>query len=160
MKKFKDYTLNEYVLILSRKEAVPGGGSVSALTGANAVALLLMVTEYSKGRFKNNKSVEVRLSKIGFMLEDIRDDLLDLVDADSEAYRKVIETRKGTKKEHKKAMDEARSVVKRIGRLCYKAVGQSSYLVEKGNPYLLSDVAVAVELLFAAYNGAKVLSEM
>ena len=154
---FKNKTLQEYLDQLSRREPVPGGGSAAALTGAMAAGLISMVTNYSIGRRANTKAVENRLSQILTHSEHIRHRLLELTSLDSEAYLKVFAARTSSKRTQQQASKEARGVPQEICKLCYKAVQLTPYLVENGNPYLLSDVAVALELLMAAFNGAKIM---
>jgi len=154
---FNKKTLQEYLDQLSRREPVPGGGSAAALTGAMAVGLISMVTNYSIARKSNTPTVEKRLAKILASSEPIRLRLLELTSLDSEAYLKVSAARSLDKKAQKKAAKEAKAVPEEICKLCYKAVQLTPYLAEKGNPYLLSDVEVALELLMSAFNGARIM---
>ena len=154
---FKDKTLHEYLDQLSRREPVPGGGSAAALTAAMAVGLISMVTNYSLGRKANTKAVEKRLSQILAKSEPIRLRLLELTSRDSEAYLKVSAARSLDKKSQRQAAKEAKAVPQEICKLCYKAVLLTPYLADKGNPYLLSDVEVALELLMSAFNGARIM---
>ena len=57
----------------------------------------------------------------------------------------------------KLAAQAARAVPQEICTLCLKSVSLTPYLVEKGNPFLISDVEVAVELLLSAFNSARVM---
>ncbi len=154
---FKDKTLQEYLDQLSRREPVPGGGSAAALTAALGLGLISMVTNYSIGRKSNTKSVDKRLSRILATSEPIRLRLLELTSLDSEAYLKVFAARTLGKKAQAQAAKEARAVPFEVRQLCYKAVQLTPYLAQKGNPYLLSDVEVALELLMSAFNSAGVM---
>jgi methenyltetrahydrofolate cyclohydrolase len=154
---FKDKTLQEYLDQLSRREPVPGGGSAAALTAALGLGLISMVTNYSIGRKSNTPTVEKRLAKILISSEPIRLRLLELTSLDSEAYLKVSAARSLDKKAQAQASRAARAVPQEICKLCYKAIQLTPYLAEKGNPYLLSDVEVAIELLMSAFNGARVM---
>ena len=155
MKKLKNQTLTQYVNILSQKVPVPGGGSAAALNGALGVALIEMVANYSLGR-SPSKRVENRIRKIIEKSGVIRERLLELVDLDAEAYLKVVKTRKASAKEKKAALKEACNVPKEVGALCQKAMGLTSFLVEHGNKYLVSDIEVAIEILFAAFKAAHI----
>jgi methenyltetrahydrofolate cyclohydrolase len=154
---FKDNTLQEYLDQLSRREPVPGGGSAAALTAAMGLALISMVTNYSIGRKSNTSAVDKRLARILAKSEPIRLRLLELTSLDSEAYLKVTAARVLDKKAQSQAARAARAVPQEICKLCYKAVQLTPYLAQKGNPYLLSDVEVALELLLSAFNGARVM---
>jgi len=154
---FKEKTLQEYLDQLSRREPVPGGGSAAALAGAMAAGLISMVTNYSIGRKANTKSVEKRLSRLLVQSELLRVRFLELISLDSEAYLKVSAARSLDKKAQRQAAKEAKAVPVEVCKLCYKAVQLTPYLAEKGNPYLLSDVEVSLELLVAAFNGARIM---
>jgi formiminotetrahydrofolate cyclodeaminase len=154
---FKDKTLQEYLDQLSRREPVPGGGSAAALAAAMAVGLISMVTNYSIGRKANTPAVEKRLVKILSQSEPMRMRLLELVSLDSEAYLKVSAARSLDKKAQRQAAREAKAVPQEICKLCFKALQLTPYLAERGNPYLLSDVEVALELLMSAFNGARIM---
>jgi len=80
-----------------------------------------------------------------------------LTSLDSEAYLRVTAARALDKKAQKQAAREAKAVPQEICKLCYKALQLTPYLADKGNPYLLSDVEVALELLMSAFNGARIM---
>ena len=153
MKKYRDYTLKEYLNSLSMRAPVPGGGSAAALSGALGAALISMVANYSIGR-KHSANVEVKIKKILADSERIRKRLLVLVDLDAQAYLKVVATRKAKVAARKAALKRARAVPLEACQLCYSAVQLTPFLVKEGNPYLLSDVQVAIDLLWAAYQSA------
>jgi formiminotetrahydrofolate cyclodeaminase len=154
---FKTKTLQEYLDQLSRREPVPGGGSAAAVTGAMGAGLISMVTNYSIGRKANTKAVEKRLAAILAQSEKMRLRLLELASLDSEAYLKVSAARSLDQKAQKLAAREARTVPQEICKLVYKAVELTPYLVEYGNPYLISDIEVALELLLSAFKSATVM---
>ncbi|MDE2009065.1 MAG: cyclodeaminase/cyclohydrolase family protein [Candidatus Omnitrophica bacterium] len=154
---FKNKSLHEYLDQLSRREPVPGGGSAAALTAALGAGLISMVTNYSMGRKANTKAVEQRLGTILAQSEPIRLRLLQLVSLDSEAYLKISAARSLDKRAQRLAAREGKAVPLEVCKLCYKAIRLTPYLVERGNPYLLSDVEVALELLLSAFNAARVM---
>ena len=153
MKKFKDHTVKQYLDALSIKVPVPGGGSAAALSAAIGVGLISMVANYSKGK-SSSKRVELRIKSILQKSEKIRKRLLALVDLDAEAYMKVVESRKASDKVKKAALKKAAGVPLEVSKLCYSAIQLTPFLVKEGNKYLVSDVEVAVELLFSAYKSA------
>lgn len=155
MKKYKNHTLSEYLDVLSRKTPVPGGGSAAALTAATGAALVSMVANYSKGRSRS-KRVENKIRSILTQSEQIRKRLLELVDLDTRAYLGVVKARKQSAQVKKKALREAAKVPREVCRLCYKGVQLTPYLVEKGNPHLISDIEVAGEMFLAAFNSAHI----
>ena len=154
---FKQKTLQHYLDQLSSKEPVPGGGSAAAFTAALGVGLISMVTNYSIGRKANTKAVEQRFAKILHNSEVMRNRLLELTTLDSEAYLKIVDARKADAKVQKRATRDAAKVGREICQLCFKAIDLIPFLVIKGNPYLISDLEVAAELLHAGFNGSMVM---
>lgn len=155
MKKYKNHTLREYLDVLSKKTPVPGGGSAAALTAATGAALVSMVANYSKGQ-NQSKQIENRIRSILKQSEQIRKRLLELVDLDAQAYLGVVKSRRAQVRLRKKALRDASKIPHEVCRLCYKAIQLTPYLVENGNPHLISDIEVAAELLLAAFNSARI----
>ena len=153
MKKYKNHTLCEYLDVLSKKTPVPGGGSAAALTGATGAALVSMVANYSKGISQSRKT-ENKICSLLKQSEHIRKRLLELVDLDAQAYLGVVKARKQSAQVKKKALREAAKIPREVCRLCYKGIQLAPYLVEEGNPYLISDIEVAAEMFLAAFNSA------
>ena len=156
MKPFKDHTLKEYLDHLAARQPVPGGGSAAALSSALGAGLIVMVSQYSLGKGKP-KLVETQLTSIIAKAEKIRERLLALVDEDAQAYLAVVAARKLDAKAQKEAARKAARVPREICTLSYQAVELTPYIVEHGNPYLMSDVEVALELLLAGYHSAIVM---
>ena len=155
MKKFKDFTLENYLNVLSKKVPVPGGGSAAALTAALGAALVTMVANYSKGKSKS-KVIESKLSNILRQSEQIRKRLTVLIDLDAQAYLSVVKARGKPVKIKKQALKKAASIPREVSRLCYKEMKMTPYLVKHGNQYLISDIIVAADLLLAAFNSARI----
>lgn len=153
MKKFKNHTVQEYCDVLALKTPTPGGGSAAALVGATATALISMVGRYSQGKAKP-KQIERRINSTIVKSEKIRQRFIELIDLDAEVYLKVVQARKGTDAQKKKAQKESRKVPIEVCKLCHQAIDLTAVLVEDGNPYLLSDVEVASEMLLASFNSA------
>ena len=148
---FTHKTLQQYLNQLSSKKPVPGGGSAAALAAALGASLVSMVANYSIGRKANTKAIDRQLKGILKQSEAIRKRLLELASLDSQAYLQLMSARSA------KTSRKARAVPLEICKLCFKALDLTPFLVAKGNPYLLSDVQVAVELLEAGFNGAMVM---
>lgn len=159
MKPFKSYTLAEYTRVLSIKVPAPGGGSAAAATAALGAALLSMVANYSLGKtssLTNEQKIKASLKES----EQLRKRFLQLVDLDAKAYLNVVKTRKAAPAKRNAARRKAAEVPLEVCKLCYKAVRLSPILVLYGNRHLLCDVKVAVELLAAAFNAARVNVEI
>lgn len=156
MKKFKDHTLEEYLNRLSGREPVPGGGSAAALSSALGAGLIAMVVQYSLGKGKP-AAVEAKLRKILIKAEVIRANLLSLVDEDAEAYLGVVAARKLDQKAQRHASKKAAQVPRALCRLSHQAVELTPFVVEHGNPHLISDIEAALELLLAGYHSGIVM---
>jgi formiminotetrahydrofolate cyclodeaminase len=156
LKKFKNTTLKSYLDILSKKEPVPGGGSVAAYTAALAVGLIVMVARYSEGK-SELRNVDKKIKKIISDAQVIKDKLLVLVDLDAEAYMGIVKAKGLSAQKKNQALKKAQKVSLDVSRLCLKAVDCIPYLVVNGNKYLLSDLEVAAELLLSAHRGAMIL---
>lgn len=157
MKNYIKRSLKEYVEALAAREPVPGGGSAAALTGAVAAGLLVMAAEYSKGK-TGTPAREKRLRQILKKGRSIKKRLLELVDLDAVSYLEVVKARKLKTSARKKALRQACKVPQEICRLCFKAIELTPFLVKNGNPNLISDVEVAVELFWASFRSARTMA--
>lgn len=143
---YKDSSLNKYLDDLAGKLPAPGGGSASALTAALGQALASMVINFTIGKPKYS-CFQVDLVEYLEKSEILRRKFLDLVDLDVEAYNT---------KDYRKALD----VPLTVAQFCFEGVKLMPELVEKGNVNLISDVAVAAQLLESAFSAACVNVEI
>ncbi len=149
----------EFLNDVSSGSPVPGGGSVSAITGALGTSLISMVlnlTASSKKyeefhQFANENQLEVQR-------------ISDLVLEDAEAFDKVMAAYKlpkstdEEKTERKRAIEEATrwaiAVPLETGKQCIEALAVLNRIIEKSNKNAISDLGVANLLLKAACEGA------
>ena len=155
MKKYARSSINIYLEKLSEKTPTPGGGSAAACAGAMGVALIEMAARYSAGKCKT-KSAEKRIKMLLKECKAIKKRLIELIDRDAQVYVQVVKTRKSSFKKKEAALKGARKVPQEICRLCYKAIQLTPLLVQEGNQRLISDIEVAVEMLLASYNSARI----
>lgn len=132
---------------------------MAALSAALSCALLSMVGHYSLGKGKSI-TVENKIRSAIKLADTLRVRLTQLVDLDAKAYLKVVAARKKTSAQKKKALKEAQKIPWEVTRLCFKAIDLAPVFVKHGNIYLISDVEVAVELLYAAFNSAMINVEV
>lgn len=156
MEEFKKYKITDYLEVLSERKPTPGGGSAAAVTAALGSSLIIMVANYSLGK-SNSERIDNKIKIIIKKLEKIKAELAELIDLDAFAYMEVVRTRTLSGKEKNKAIQFAKKVPSRICKMSYEAIKLTPFLVENGSKYLISDLEIAVELLFAAYNSATVL---
>jgi methenyltetrahydrofolate cyclohydrolase len=137
---YRDASLKLYLDELAAKLPAPGGGSAAALTAALGAALASMVINFTLGKAKYaqfEKELTLELEKS----ENLRREFLDLVDRDVEAYNS---------KDPRKALD----IPVMVARLCFEGMKMMPGIAEMGNVNLISDVAVAAQLLEAAFSAA------
>jgi len=154
---------------LAAKLPAPGGGSASALVGAEGAALLSMVLNFTIDK-KGYEGFWDEAKELLKKTEEIRSRLSSLIDEDVRAYaefNKVFKMPRVTQEEKKKraeAMQEglkkAEAVPEEICRLAYEGAGLSPRILEKGNKNLLSDVEVAMALFIASFKGGRINCEI
>lgn len=154
-----ELTVRDYAAKLASGEPTPGGGSAAALVGALAAALGEMVANFTVGKEKF-ASVEADVQGILDRLGQERGKLLDLTDADAGAYAQVgaaYSMPKATDEEKaaraaviQEALIAAAEVPFAVTEACGRIIGDLDDLRRKGNPNLLSDVAVSAEFALAA----------
>jgi len=141
----------------------PGGGSVAALMGALGASLGGMVANLSAGKRGWDDQLQY-FSDWAVKAQKLKDELLALVDEDTDAFRKVMDAfglPKGSADE-KKARDAAiESATKYAAEIPVKVMetASKSYellaeMAEKGNPNSISDVGVGICATRACIDGA------
>ncbi len=156
-------SVRDFAAALASGEPVPGGGGGAALAGALGAALAAMVCNFTVGR-KRYQAVEPEMRALLSRADAIRAELLDLVDADAEAYGKVVEGQalpKDTPEEVAErdrriqaALAESVRVPLRVAVLAADAVALCEPIAERGNQRLISDAGVAALLADAALRSA------
>ena len=137
---YKDESLKKYLDDLAAKLPAPGGGSAAALTAALGVSLLSMVVNFTLGKLKYAQ-YENDLKAVLLKTENLREEFLNLVDLDVQAYKS-------------RNLRNALDVPFMLARLCFEGIKLCPPLIKKGNINLISDVAVAVVLLESAFTAA------
>ncbi|MBM3818161.1 MAG: cyclodeaminase/cyclohydrolase family protein [Acidimicrobiia bacterium] len=144
-------------------EPVPGGGSASALAAAIGASLLIMVAGLPKTK-RGAPEEAADLSEASARLRPLRDELMSLVDDDSDAYKAVVSATRlpkatdAEKQARRAAIDTAMRAATETPletmRVCQQAMRGATIVAAAGNPNAASDTGVAVELLLAALRGA------
>lgn len=144
---------------LASSAPTPGGGGASAYGGALAAAAASMVGNLTLGK-KKYADVQDEVQATLERLEVLRKRLLELVEADAEAFKPVAAVYRmpqGTPEE--KAAREAAMQVAVVGAIevpleimttCAGVMQECRFLAYHGSRLALSDVAVAVEFARAA----------
>ena len=141
----------------------PGGGSVAALMGALGASLGGMVANLSAGKRGWDDKLEY-FSKWAVKAQQLKDELLALVDEDTAAFNKVMDAFALPKQsaEEKAARTTAiESATKYAAEIPLKVMETSSKsyellaeMAEKGNPNSISDVGVGICATRACIDGA------
>jgi formiminotetrahydrofolate cyclodeaminase len=156
-------TVSDLLDAFSAPDPTPGGGSASALAGALGVSLLAMVAGLPKTR-TGTAEAGVALGEARARLLDLRASLVALVDRDAAAYDLVVaayrrpkvtgEEQAARRAAIQEAMRVATEVPIEMLRVCVDAVKASVAVATLGNPSATSDVAVGLQLLSTATQGA------
>ena len=154
---------------LASSSPAPGGGSVAALSGALGAALSSMVCNLTKGK-QGYETVQVEIIELLQRSEELRKQLTELIDKDTEAFNQVMDALKMPKetaeqKEHRhhtmqNAFKHAAEVPLETARKCMQILDIARILAEKGNKNSISDAAVSALMaqtgLQAAYENVRI----
>ena len=141
----------------------PGGGSVAALMGALGVSLGGMVANLSAGKRGWDDKLQY-FSDWAVKAQQLKDELLFLVDEDTAAFNKVMEAF-GLPKESaeekaarsaaiQSANKYAAEIPLRVMQTASKAYELLKEMADKGNPASISDVGVGALAVRACVEGA------
>jgi glutamate formiminotransferase/formiminotetrahydrofolate cyclodeaminase len=157
-----DMTVSDFADEVQTDSVAPGGGSVSALGGALGASLVAMVSNLSQG--KDFVKVYDEICRIGEESEDAKSILLYNVDADTQAFNKVVAANKMPKetedeiKARSKAIQaayrEAIEVPLDTARNCLAALKLARDIAENGLKSSMSDVGVGARMAHAGMHGA------
>jgi glutamate formiminotransferase/formiminotetrahydrofolate cyclodeaminase len=141
----------------------PGGGSVAALMGALGVSLAGMVANLSAGK-RGWEEKLTYFSDWAVKAQQLKDELLFLVDEDTAAFNKVMDAfalPKASAKEKaarsaaiQSANKYAAEIPLRVMETAAKAYPILSEMAEKGNPASISDVGVGALAVRSCVEGA------
>ena len=153
----------DFVHEVSRDTPAPGGGSIAALAGALGAALASMVTNLSIGKAEFD-SLYQDLCDLAEKAQRIKDELIHLIDADTEAFNEVVKAMRMAKDTNEQravraqAMSDgyktAAEVPLRTAQLCRQAIDVCLLAAKIGNEAVLSDAGVGALMAFAGVQGA------
>ena len=156
-------TVENFSMELASDSPAPGGGSVSALAGSLAAALVAMVSNLTVGKEKFCQ-YEPEVQKALEDAEGLREKLLELVDEDTEAFNKVMvafKLPKETEMERQKrssaiqqAFIGAAQLPLQVVNNCLRIMQTSEVIIDWGNPNAVSDAGVSVLMAAAGARGA------
>lgn len=158
-----DLNLRQYMDLTASESPVPGGGSASAYMGALGVSLGTMVANLSA----HKKGWDERWKEFSDWAEKgkkIQNELLHLVDEDTNAYKGIMnafslpKNTEQEKQERKAAIAEATRnatlIPYKVMETAVEAYELIRAMVEKGNPNSVTDAGVGALALRACISGA------
>ena len=156
--------LRDVIAAFASAEPTPGGGSASALASSVGASLLLMVARLEKTRNQSDDD-RTALTFAASSLEGIQHQLTTAIDADSSAYGQVVsayrqpkatEAEKAARKAAiERALRIATDVPLGVMRLSVDALKHAPQVAAHGHRAASSDVGVALALLQAGLEGAR-----
>ena len=161
--KLTELKVSELVDLVAQDSPAPGGGSVAALVAANGVALLGMVARLTKGK-KKYLAHEELMDEILEAAGGLKQELLALVDTDTEAFNRVSavfsmpkstdEDRAARQAAMQEALKVAAEVPIEVMEKCLQALKITYNALGKSNTNAASDLGVAAICLAAGVKGA------
>ncbi len=160
---FASQSLQTFLSQVASAEPAPGGGSVAALSGALGASLVAMVCRLTIGK-KGYESVGVEMQTILPRAEALQRELTDLMQADTDAYTRVMNAYKLPKatddekaartRAIQDALEHASDVPLRVAELCGQVLELARPVAAKGNKNAASDGGVGALMAEAGLRGA------
>ena len=162
MTEIKNKSIQNFLNELASKSATPGGGSVSALLGAQSAALTSMVCNLTIGKPKYSE-VEIEMQAVLFKSENLREILTGLIKADIDVFDQLM-LAYGLPKDTDDEKELRAEVIQRVlkaatevpldcARACAEAIELSRCAANIGNLGAISDAGAAV---MVGYSGLKI----
>jgi formiminotetrahydrofolate cyclodeaminase len=162
MTEIKNKSIQNFLNELASKSATPGGGSVSALLGAQSAALTSMVCNLTIGKPKYSE-VEVEMQAVLLKSEYLREILTGLIKADIDVFDQLM-LAYGLPKDTDYEKELRAEVIQRVlkaatevpldcARACAEAIELSRCAANIGNLGAISDAGAAV---MVGYSGLKI----
>lgn len=165
--KLIDFTLKNFAEEVESLSPAPGGGSCSAYSSAVGVCLARMMANLSFNKKKyeaHDEKIKAQFTDSFEALETVKNELLDLVDKDTESFNEVMKAFKLPKEteEEKELRKEAIQKATwlsietpyRVAELTLDAMKKMKVIYEYGNENALSDVGVGYGMCALGAEGA------
>lgn len=160
---YSEFALIDLLDAFASNAPVPGGGSAAALAGALGVSLLVMAASLPKSRTGAPEEA-TDLAEAAARLRPLRDTLVQLIDADSDAYRAVMAATKLPKAADdektartatlQSALKGATDVPLDVMRAGQQALAGAVIVARNAYRVAASDVATGIELLASSVRSA------
>ncbi|MFW6121156.1 MAG: cyclodeaminase/cyclohydrolase family protein [Petrotogales bacterium] len=163
MGKLVDMNLETFLDELASDSPAPGGGSVAALSGALGTALSSMVCNLTLEKEKY-EDVQHEIKDVFKKSEQLRKQLTELIDKDTQAFNDVIkafkmpketeEQKEKRKQAIQKGYKTAAHVPLETAKACEKVLDISLVVAEKGNKNSITDAVVSALMAQAGVESA------
>lgn len=155
--------LSDFANETASESPAPGGGSISAYVGALGISLATMVANLSAHKAGWDERWE-EFSAWAEKGEQLKNELLNLVDEDTNAFNKIMNAfglPKATEDEKKQRTQAIQDATKyaievpfKVMELCYASLEVIHAMVVNGNPNSITDAGVGALCARAAVMGA------
>jgi len=161
--KLVDFTVSDFANETASESPAPGGGSISATMGALGASLGTMVANLSSHKRGWDERWE-EFSNWAEKGKHYQDELLKMVDEDTNAFNKIMDAFSLPKKseEDKAARNQAiQDATKyaieipfKVMKLCFESMEVAKAMAKTGNPNSVSDAGVGAIAALAGVKGA------
>ncbi len=158
----RDETIGSFLTRLAARSAAPGGGATGALHAAQAAALLAMVARFSDGPRHDAAAV----GRVRAAADGLADEALELADADSAAFGKVVTAYQLPKETAEQRAARSAAIAEALGgaarppadlmSAAVRLVGLAEDLLAVANRNVISDIGAAAAAIGAAAVTAQV----
>jgi formiminotetrahydrofolate cyclodeaminase len=162
---FADHSLHDLLDAVAAQRPAPGGGCTAAWAGAFGAALVEMAASFTLARPKY-AGVHHRMADVRKEAKTLRKRLLELAEADAEAYEPVILAMRMPERhpERESTLEAAQSRAAEVPLETAEAAARVAELASEtarvGNVHLMGDSATGAALAEGAARGAARLVEI
>lgn len=165
--KLVEMRLNDFLDELASKSPAPGGGSVSALAGANGCSLILMVGNLSitKKKFKAlSEEIQNEYMNNLEVFKSAKEEFTNLIDMDTDAFNALMDAFQLPKESSEEILNRQNEIDKatlgcikvplKVSALALKCLRTVEALIVNSNKNTISDQGVSVLMFYSAIEGA------
>ena len=151
---YSEKSIQEFLDDLSSSNSIPGGGSAAALSGALNAAVISFIANLTIDKEKY-KEVEAEAKEILAESEELKKEMLLMIDQDSRILSDILDSYKaGDKNKVKTVCQDAVEFSMDMTKKAVRLMRLSLEISEIGNRMLASDFEVAAYIGDAAVNSA------
>ncbi len=148
-------SLTDYIAALAARKSTPGGGSVAAITAAQAAALIQMVANFSSDSDDLPDAGQV-IERVINNATRAREQFLLLAEQDMVAFQQVMQAYRGKDEAAlQAALAAAAGVPITVIEGCVALLEDVTLIARIGNQKLSTDTAIAADLLASAIRSSE-----